>query len=301
MEFNHHQQQAIKKAHIDGGTYLVGKPLANNAPTERRYVKKLEGIATAVTDLVSAEVHKYYKRPEVVQYFAMDSVAGDASELFVTLKMTIDKMTDRLAPEYAEEMLAAANSQSARASEEALRHLSDGLTLSSPTGKLLEIIEASVAENVLYIKSIPFDYLKNVEGHVMRSIAEPNSGGMKELIKNLDGMLDKQSKQIHNKAKNLALDQTRKAYNNLNAQRMQSAGIEEFIWRHSHAGQRPRDWHKNMLDGRVFAFNDLPVIDTKTGERGIPAQAINCKCYMVPVIKIAGETAPPPDPIAWHQ
>ena len=301
MELTEAQQEGLKTVTIDGAVYAVGKPLYNNVPLQKRYQEKLEGIATAVTRLVEKEVKDYYKQPNVIEHFAMDSVASDANDLFKNLRIVIDQMVDRVAPDYAEQMLAAANSQSAQAVQDSIQHLTDLLTLPSPTGKLLSIIEASVAENMLYIKSIPTDYLKNVEGAVMRSIAQPNSGGMKELVSNIDAMLDKQSKQIHNKAKNLALDQTRKAYNNLNAARMQGAGIEQFIWRHSYAGQRPREWHKDVLDGEVFSFNDLPVIDVKTGVRGIPGHAINCKCYMVPVIKIAGETPPPPDPIAWHQ
>jgi len=35
----------------------------------------------------------------------------------------------------------------------------------------------------------------------------------------------------------------------------------------------------------IFSFDDLPVIDRRSGERGIPGQAINCRCRMAPVIE----------------
>ena len=39
------------------------------------------------------------------------------------------------------------------------------------------------------------------------------------------------------------------------------------------------------LNGGIFDFDNLPVIDEKTGERGIPGQAINCKCRMRPIVE----------------
>ena len=66
------------------------------------------------------------------------------------------------------------------------------------------------------IKSIPEQYFKDVTGSVMRSITTGN--GLADLvpeIKKYDG-------QTERRAKLLALDQTRKAYNSINKQRMQS-------------------------------------------------------------------------------
>jgi SPP1 gp7 family putative phage head morphogenesis protein len=92
------------------------------------------------------------------------------------------------------------------------------------------------------------------------------------------------------RARNIALDQTRKAYNNINKGRMQAIGVQKFEWVHSGGGQKPRELHIE-LDGQVFSFDDLPVIDERTGERGIPGQAINCRCTMVPVIEFETDGA----------
>jgi uncharacterized protein with gpF-like domain len=43
------------------------------------------------------------------------------------------------------------------------------------------------------------------------------------------------------------------------------------------------------MDGNVYSFDDPPIIDKNTGERGIPGQAINCRCFMVPVIEFEDE------------
>lgn len=97
-------------------------------------------------------------------------------------------------------------------------------------------------------------------------------------------MLIDNFKKHRNKALNVALDQTRKVYQTTAILKLSDAGVNEFIWRHAGGSKEPRPYHKNVLNGKKFRFDDPPVIDTKTGERGLPAQAINCKCYIEPVI-----------------
>ena len=112
----------------------------------------------------------------------------------------------------------------------------------------------------------------------LRSIL-PGGRGLQDL-EQLDAIKNK----TVNRGANIARDQTRKAYNNLNAARMRKVGVTEFIWRHSGGGRNPRDLRQNVLNGKKFSLDDLPVIDERTGETGIPGQAINCKCTMEPVV-----------------
>src|SRR5690606_26092523 len=138
-------------------------------------------------------------------------------------------------------------------------------------------------ENVSLIKSIPEKYFTDVTGSVMRSIT--TGQGIKDLITQIekyDGITER-------RAKNIALDQTRKAYNMINKQRMMTAGFKKFKWLHSGGGQHPRKDHIAM-NGNVYSFDDLPVIDKKTGERGIPSQLINCGCVMQPVYEFEDGT-----------
>jgi len=65
---------------------------------------------------------------------------------------------------------------------------------------------------------------------------------------------------------------------------MEKVGVKKFKWLHSGGGQKPRKDHIEM-NGNIYSFDDLPVIDKRTGERGIPGQAINCRCRMAPVIE----------------
>jgi SPP1 gp7 family putative phage head morphogenesis protein len=267
---------------------MRGLPLRNNAVIQARYVKRLDNLASRMVSGTQKAVRDLIKSKEGKAYFAQDaSISSQARIVFNALNRDWKAMLDELAPKYARDMINQISGYSASSLKLSLEELSGGLTINTDltTGILHEIIKASVQENILYIKSIQDDYMKNVEGAVMRSITAPDSGGTKELIESIDKMLDSEAKKIHNKARNIALDQTRKAYTNLNAGRMIAAGVDKYEWRHSGGSQTPRPLHKHKLNGQIFSLKNPPIIDERTGERGIPGQAINCKCIMLPVIE----------------
>ena len=70
---------------------------------------------------------------------------------------------------------------------------------------------------------------------------------------------------------------------------MQGLGVKKFKWLHSMGGKEPRPLHKNVLNGNVYSFDDPPVIDERTGERGLPGVLINCRCRMLPVIEFKAD------------
>lgn len=62
----------------------------------------------------------------------------------------------------------------------------------------------------------------------------------------------------------------------------QSEGINIYKWSSSH-DERVRELHRK-LDGQVFTFDNPPIIDDRTQQRGHPAQTYNCRCVMIPQI-----------------
>lgn len=180
----------------------------------------------------------------------------------------------------AEDMVKQADKTSATALHESLKELSGGLSVKTKvlSGPMKSIMKASVVENVGLIRSISEQYLQGVQGAVMRSITTGN--GLQDLIP----YLDRHKGITLRRANNIALDQTRKAYNSINKARMQKVGIEKFEWLHTGGSQEPRQ-HHIALSGKIFSFNDLPVIDPKTGQRGKPGDLPNCGCRMIPVVE----------------
>jgi uncharacterized protein with gpF-like domain len=82
----------------------------------------------------------------------------------------------------------------------------------------------------------------------------------------------------------IATDQTKKSFSALSKARMEKIGVQSYRWLHTSGSRHPRKLHIEM-SGNVYRYDDPPIIDERTGERGIPGQAINCACRMQPILQ----------------
>lgn len=259
---------------------LKGKRLSYNASQRAKYEAELINLVNRMTTKTKREIIKLFNTPAAKQ-FAMDAdIASQARILTNKLTKQFNTLFNNKAWSLAERMLRGASRESSSSLGISLKELSGGLTIktNSIPANLKTIIKATTTENVALIKSIGEEYLSKVQKTVMRSIT--NGEGLKTLVPELE----KYEGISKRHAKNVATDQTRKAYNSMNKARMEKVGVKKFEWVHSGGGQRPREDHIAM-SGNIYSFDDPPIIDKKTGERGIPGQAINCGCTMVPVIE----------------
>lgn len=168
--------------------------------------------------------------------------------------------------------------------EQSLREVAEGVKLvNSNPAAVQATIDAKLAENVYYIKRIPVEYIEGVRERVTEAIN--NGKGLEDIEK----IMVERYGEARRHAKNVALDQTRKAYTAINTERMRSAGITKFEWVHTGGSQEPREYHLRSaaaggLNGGIFDINDPPVIDLKTGERGLPGDDYFCRCTMRPIV-----------------
>lgn len=81
-----------------------------------------------------------------------------------------------------------------------------------------------------------------------------------------------------NRAMFIAEQETRATLSAFNTERAKATGATKFEWIHSSAGLNPRPLHVSY-DGRVFEFDDPPIIDERTQERGMPGELPNCRCF----------------------
>lgn len=135
-------------------------------------------------------------------------------------------------------------------------------------------LQASIAENVSLIKSIPSQYLSQVEGSVMRCAAR---GGD---LKTLSEELHTRYGITRNRAALIARDQNAKANAVMARARTLDIGFTEGVWHHSHAGREPRASHV-AFDGKKFDIAKGALID---GEYIQPGQLIGCRCFFTVVI-----------------
>ena len=147
------------------------------------------------------------------------------------------------------------------------------------TPAMRDIMKATIAEQVGLIRSIPQQYLVNVQGAVMRSVQTGRD------LASLRDEIVKHYGVTQRRAALIARDQNQKATATLTRARQIELGITEAVWMHSHGGKVPRPTHlKN--DGRRY---DIKVgwfdPDPKVRKYIFPGQLINCRCVSGSVIK----------------
>jgi len=221
------------------------------------------------------ELRKLYRRnPDI----SMDeSATTQARRLFAALGKKWASIFAQKCGPMVDRMIGQVDRYSKANLNASLKEMSGGLTLKTPKmpAALYDKVLASTAENVALIKSIPAKYHERIQGIVMRSIQSGGQGSSQ--------IFDEISKLGGSRANLIAVDQTRKITSAMNEERMKSAGVRQFEWIHSGGGAEPRELHAEY-DGQVFDIDNPPIIDERTGQRGMPGELINCRCRARPVI-----------------
>lgn len=142
-----------------------------------------------------------------------------------------------------------------------------------------DVVQAIVNENVSLIKSIPQQYLTQVDGLVMRSVQAGRDLG--QLTKDLQ----EQFGVTKRRAALISRDQNSKATAALTRARQIETGITEAIWMHSGGGRHPRPSHvKAGRDKQRYDVRD-GWLDPEVGKKIFPGELINCRCVSKPVLK----------------
>lgn len=273
-------------------TTLLGIRLEYNVSNQQRYTRALLDLVRIMSKKMEIAIKELFDSNAAITHSENqnqltsfdDSITSAAKKLMNRVSEQFTQLFSSKALGLSEKMVDQTNKTSSSNLQMSLKQLSGGLTLDTRkmSSGLKEIIKATTAENVALIKSIPQKYLIDVNTAVMRSIT--TNTGYAQLLKQIRSYNAISERRV----KNLALDQTRKAYNNINKQKMLSSGIKKYKWLHSAGGQKPRKDHIAM-SGNIYSFDDPPIIvhatKTQPEQRGIPGQAINCRCVMLPVIE----------------
>lgn len=138
------------------------------------------------------------------------------------------------------------------------------------TPAVRDAFEASIAENVALIKSIPAQYLQQVEGVVMRSYAA--GGDLQAMVRDIRALAPVTKR----RAILIARDQGSKANAVVTRARQKELGVTQAIWMHSHAGKEPRPTHVAMNGKRYDVSTGM--YDSAIRKWIYPGEEINCRC-----------------------
>lgn len=263
---------------------MKGKPLQYSVAPSSRYQGDMSRL---INSMVKDYEKVFSELNDDFEGFTMDASFASQTRIWLNrLKRKWDKIFKQKSTEIADKFVSQVDIGAKRNLDDSLKQLSGGITIKTPDmpEALKDKIIASTAENVALIKSIPLQFHQRIESVALRSISQGGEGAktLLEEIRHTGSVTEK-------RANFIAVDQTRKITTAVNYERMKSAGIRKAIWRHSGGSAEPRQLHQK-LDGEVFDLDNPPVIDERTGERGLPGQLPNCKCFWTPVIDFGDET-----------
>lgn len=266
---------------------ISAAPLNFNAGIQKWYEKQLLKLVDELTKDVLNEIRPLYK--EYKEQITFDaSISSQARMTINSLRKLFEKKFKEKGKKFAESMVRKTNRYATNTFKQVMTALFDkekvketGFTMAgsivSPEKE--EVVKALVFENVSLIKSIQDRYFEQITGAVMRSIE--NGDGLTSLTEEImkyNGMNKRRARLI-------ALDQTRKAYNSINLRNMQETGVKKFKWIHSGGSKEPRKYHRDVLNGQIFDIDTGAPNDADSPEYIYPGQLPYCRCRMAPVIE----------------
>lgn len=269
-----------------------GKKLPYNAGSQVRYRQNIDQLVEIMVRETKKSIlglfgmgpaKKFYAR--IQEASAMDdSISAQATvltnKLLEKFNLLFKRNSDRIAKNMVETQNKISTVSLVAGTQELLGSMSLKGNLVSP--ELEDVSGALIANNVSLMESIPQQYMKDITGEVMRSIT--TGRGLQDLIP----ALEKYEGITKRRAKEIAYDQTRKAFTAINKQKMLDLGLKKFRWLHSRGGQYPRPSHLDILNGKIFTFENLEAEQAALGvpvkDRGLPGYPINCGCTMETIL-----------------
>jgi uncharacterized protein with gpF-like domain len=260
----------------DTGKPVIVRAIHANAGVQAFYYDALKQLITAMHDEVQRGIFATYgtiENPEI---------AKDAANPSVLIKRALVKWGDRwvsrfdglaveLAKQFANKSFTMTQMQMRAALKDA------GFTVKfTPTPASAAAYQAVIAEQVNLIKSIPQEYLKDVQSKVWTSVmrgADMHALGT-ELRKTYGVSVER--------AATIARDQNQKAKAIIERARRQELGITHAIWQHSAGGKVPRKTHVAM-SGKAYRIAQ-GMYDSAVGQYVMPGELINCRCSSKAVI-----------------
>lgn len=128
----------------------------------------------------------------------------------------------------------------------------------------------------LYIK----DFIQKRVPEMRQKVAKAVLEGYREI--DVQKMLETEYGIAERKAKFLAQNETSIMLAQIKKVHYSAMGFDSFMW-HTILDARERPLHRE-LNGKIFRFDNPPVIDERTGQRGLPGETYNCRCNMTPIM-----------------
>lgn len=249
-------------------------PVRPSVPVRDAYQAKFDALIGRMARAVQRAVLATYRRkpPEM---------AADESPA-AALRDTIEALSSEWERRFDEFARSAGRQFAERSAAHADRSFSAGLRKAGFTVKFRmtkaanDVMQATIAEQVGLIKSIPQEYLTDVQGAVMRSVQQGRDlASLAQELEHTYGVTKR-------RAATIARDQNNKATASMTRVRQQELGITQAVWLHSLGGRRPRPTHL-ANNGKTYDVAE-GWLDPAVNKRIWPGELINCRCVSRSII-----------------
>lgn len=248
-----------------------------NLGVASKYNNQLWDLIQLMADDIEASLVEVWDTREIKVGFALDARPRDRVAM---LRAAFDKLVDKWSKCFdtrAEKIANTFTSGMKQTTESAMRVAlkAAGWTVKfQPSPAALQAYAAVLAEQVAIIKNIPNAHLARVQSAVWKNVTKGFDRG--QMVKDLREQVGITEK----RAKLMANHQARVAKVTFENVRRLEIGIDEAIWRHSHAGKEPRPSHVKA-DGTKYKIKDGLVLDNV---RTWPGVEYGCKCFSEAVL-----------------
>jgi len=239
--------------------------------------KMIDEMSASAEYWLRAEYRK--SPPRMAALVAEDAAPNTASqrityELAVMAKRWIERFNSH-APKLAQAYVTKMFTSSDVAFKAALKDAGWAVEFTM-TPAVRDAFQASIAENVALIRSIPQQYFSQIEGVTMRAYSAGRD--LESFVSDIKALYPAAS----HRAELIARDQSNKANAVVSRARQLELGITEAIWMHSRAGKTPRPDHV-AADGKRYKIAEGCEI---SGRHIQPGTEINCRCTSRPILPI---------------
>jgi SPP1 gp7 family putative phage head morphogenesis protein len=253
---------------------IVLRPVHPNAGIEAEYRRRLDRLIRAMNKSVDYWVRAAYRsnEPEMAQD---ETPAAALRRAMAQLRRRWLRNFNEGAKELAKWFATASTERSDAALRAILKKA--GFTVEfTMTPAARDILAATTTANVALIKSIPQQYLNQVEGAVMRSVQAGRD------LKSLTDELQTHYGVSRRRAAFISRDQNNKATAAMTRARQAELGITEATWMHSGGGKHPRPTHVAMNGDRYEVGKGM--WDPAVKRFIFPGEEPNCRCVSKAVV-----------------
>jgi uncharacterized protein with gpF-like domain len=260
-------------------TVRYAQPTYPNAGVEAWYRDQLQALVKAMAQDLLDGVRRAWRDGD-----GLVPLATDTRKLTtpVLLQRALDKSAARWGVRFNKASMSLALSFATKnrlATEKAMQasFAKAGFTVKFKSTPLIrQAFDASVAENVGLIRSIPEKFHTDVGVAIWQNVAAGSN------LTTLTNQLQDKYGISHRRAAFIAKDQNHKVKAATDRARRLDVGITKSKWKHSHAGVTPRPTHVAM-DGELYDIAE-GMYDSAVEKYIWPGTEPNCRCTDFPVI-----------------